>query len=584
MSAVVARRGAHEYLVVEDPRDPSSAAYVYDASTQTTFAADPPSSMHAILARGYWVPCDTPPLDVEEKAAQRHVRTPEGARVFHAPIGSLIVAHADLGHPDGAGTLDDPIDVQGDLDLAIDLIAAGRHVRLNQPNELATLVDRLAKLVNDKRRFNLCLVSVPGTNLFCRANQRRKRIEMPQLEGTPLPGSEAAKLPRNARGYVDVSAAFRRALEASGVRVTTRSRPVDRLRSTQSELDGALVARIADELAKDRVDDPIFVTRDGYILDGHHAWAARVARDARDGHLGDVHMDVHEIDLDIGAALDYADAFTAQIGIAHVNANSPDPDAERKVVVASHEAGSGSELKDARAKALDDGVRRIVAYEDALAALLDRFYGARLREVIAAARHGEKTLQEAQRVADPAAWRARLEGDATKLVYRIAADGASDVATRLGASAPIGLESPEVQAVVRDVVRRMMRTTEARAEAVRAAIFTPGADVEAVVRDLIGLREQREIWSAEEARTAVTSAVNGGAYIAARRAGATTKEWLSSRDDRVRRTHTREGGGDGQRVDIDGRFRIGAALLLYPGDPAGPPGEVINCRCVLLYR
>lgn len=49
---------------------------------------------------------------------------------------------ASRGRPDGAGTPDDPIDVQGDLDKAARLLADGRHVRLNQPSEVATVVSR----------------------------------------------------------------------------------------------------------------------------------------------------------------------------------------------------------------------------------------------------------------------------------------------------------------------------------------------------------------------------------------------------------------------------------------------------------
>jgi hypothetical protein len=227
------------------------------------------------------------------------------------------------GQPDGAGTEDDPVDVQGDLDRAVQLLTEGKHVRLNQPDEVSTLVGKLGKLVNDARaagrtppKINLCDVTVAGTNLFCVGNKGLTRLQMPQLEGSPAPGSPADKLPRNAKGFVEASAAFRDALKRFGVTVTTGTRPANHLRPTQTELDGATVARIADEIENaGRHDAPIYVTRDGYIIDGHHMWAAQVVVDAKDNRLGDVQTDVHEVDMDIGAALDFARRFTQGLGI-----------------------------------------------------------------------------------------------------------------------------------------------------------------------------------------------------------------------------------------------------------------------------
>lgn len=55
------------------------------------------------------------------------------------------------------------------------------------------------------------------------------------------------------------------------------------------------------------------------------------------------------------------------------------------------------------------------------------------------------------------------------------------------------------------------------------------------------------------------------------------REWLAVEDARTRETHA---AADGQRVGLDEPFRVGGALLMYPGDPDGPPEECINCRCV----
>jgi len=86
------------------------------------------------------------------------------------------------------------------------------------------------------------------------------------------------------------------------------------------------------------------------------------------------------------------------------------------------------------------------------------------------------------------------------------------------------------------------------------------------------------------ARTETIGAYNGG-HLAAWQArdeltGATTeKVWLCTIDTRTRDSHFR---ADGQRVRMDRPFRVGSALLMHPGDPTGPAGEVINCRCTML--
>ena len=89
------------------------------------------------------------------------------------------------------------------------------------------------------------------------------------------------------------------------------------------------------------------------------------------------------------------------------------------------------------------------------------------------------------------------------------------------------------------------------------------------------------------ARTEALSAYNGGKFAsfqsqARSLGGSWEKIWLATHDHRTRFTHTEEGGGDLQRVGLLEPFVIGGAPLMYPGDPEGPPGEIINCRCTIL--
>lgn len=278
---------------------------------------------------------------MEDKGV-RHVRTEAGVRKYGQPIGAVIVkdvvdAATKLfekikveGRVNGEGTEDDPIDCGNDLDLAVDMIAIGKHVRLHQPDEVTIVLSKLADRVHAAERklkkgekppnYNLCLISIPNTNLFCHGNKGLTRIQMPQLSGEAIPGSPAEKLPQRGHGTGEVMGekAFRAALEAAGIKVTDGRKKASHLRATQNELVGANVAGIADVMrhgSNPELDAPIFVTRDNYIVDGHHRWAARVAVDADNGVLGDEEMDVEIIDADIGAILDFANAFANLIGI-----------------------------------------------------------------------------------------------------------------------------------------------------------------------------------------------------------------------------------------------------------------------------
>lgn len=55
--------------------------------------------------------------------------------------------------------------------------------------------------------------------------------------------------------------------------------------------------------------------------------------------------------------------------------------------------------------------------------------------------------------------------------------------------------------------------------------------------------------------------------------------WLATSDSRTRTTHR---VADGQRVPVAAPFIVGGFPLMFPGDPAGPPQEVIQCRCTTL--
>lgn len=84
------------------------------------------------------------------------------------------------------------------------------------------------------------------------------------------------------------------------------------------------------------------------------------------------------------------------------------------------------------------------------------------------------------------------------------------------------------------------------------------------------------------ARTEVVSAYNAGKRGAGEAAPADVVggfEWIATRDSRTRDSHA---GVDGQVIAAGGRFSVGGSSMAYPGDPAGPTEETINCRCTMV--
>jgi hypothetical protein len=57
------------------------------------------------------------------------------------------------------------------------------------------------------------------------------------------------------------------------------------------------------------------------------------------------------------------------------------------------------------------------------------------------------------------------------------------------------------------------------------------------------------------------------------------KEWISTHDSRTRKDHV---DMNGVRAEMDAPFNVGGADMMFPGDPAGPAEQVVNCRCTFV--
>lgn len=88
------------------------------------------------------------------------------------------------------------------------------------------------------------------------------------------------------------------------------------------------------------------------------------------------------------------------------------------------------------------------------------------------------------------------------------------------------------------------------------------------------------------ARTETNRAWNAGVLAAAQyyeppTGRGWTKTWDADRDGHERPAHRR---ADGQTRSLTDTFQVGGEDLRFPGDPAGRPENVINCRCSMTIK
>ncbi len=199
-------------------------------------------------------------------------------------------------------------------------------------NKFNTDIQKVKQIVDDAKakgekapNINLCQITVPGTNLYCDNNLGIPRAEMPQFKGKAIEGSKAAGMPVDKDGEVDTEPVFREMLKQKGIAVSQTEVPADKLKATQSELVGAKVVGMMGALEEnpnhEKITAPIYVSRDGYVIDGHHRWAAIAAYNAANPDK-QIPMKVQVIDQDIKDAIPMCNQFAEDIGIAAKKADA----------------------------------------------------------------------------------------------------------------------------------------------------------------------------------------------------------------------------------------------------------------------
>lgn len=175
---------------------------------------------------------------------------------------------------------------------------------------------------------------------------------------------------------------------------------------------------------------------------------------------------------------------------------------------------------------------------------------------------------------------------------QMAQSGWEDARNQLGVPMPFDPSDPILMSVLQETRNLMVRTQD---EVYRRIIQELGAaDNESIaakaarVRNILSITGT-ENWPARAKTVAVTEvhrAWNMGSFAAAQRIDMTDpavleKKWNTKDDDDVRKSHQR---ANNQVRVLTEPFDVGGFPLMYPGDPSGPPQQVINCRCKPTYR
>lgn len=145
------------------------------------------------------------------------------------------------------------------------------------------------------------------------------RSRMPQLSGVPKPGSKADRMfPGRAPGTeVDLASEFEPWLNKRGIKVVDTEVPSSVLKPTQDQLIESKVIGIAKFMQhapkNSSIFNPIYITADNHVIDGHHRWAGNEVRNEVEGVPR--WMKVRQVQADKDTSLRLATQFMDEYGL-----------------------------------------------------------------------------------------------------------------------------------------------------------------------------------------------------------------------------------------------------------------------------
>ena len=187
---------------------------------------------------------------------------------------------------------------------------------------------------------------------------------------------------------------------------------------------------------------------------------------------------------------------------------------------------------------------------------------------------------------DPAFWGPETEEVARDLFEQLSEGAFARVSSHFGLS--FDLEAEFAQTFIRTRANQLAgQVTQTTYRAITATM-AEGVGAGESIPDLAGrIRSVFADATANRAtviaRTEVISGHNAAALSAASSLPADVvagAQWIATRDGRTRETHA---AADGQVVAVGYPFAVGSSAGAYPGDPAMPAKETVQCRCTIAF-
>lgn len=184
-----------------------------------------------------------------------------------------------------------------------DEVLRGNPVTVDPPN----LDDVIAHFADSDTPVDLTLL--PPFDQMKQSEVQIPRAEMPQIP----------------KEHLDT---FKRRLKTDGFTFTPDAVDPASLTATQAELDGKNVSGMMHSARAgtfDMLKDPIWISNDGKVLDGHHRWAAATALSTNCDPPGCVQMQVVRVDMPMSELLGYANRFNDEMGVERLGFGTSRP-------------------------------------------------------------------------------------------------------------------------------------------------------------------------------------------------------------------------------------------------------------------